>query len=198
MTEKSPDSGKRQDDWERSRWQKKSRWLRKVRTAKKRPVGGKRPDGRKRSRWWKKTGRRSPPVYRGRGPHSGEGVQKQRYENLGKWVYILIFDCGEVMKNTHSMQTTHYLLLTTHYSLLTTHYSLLTTLAPPHRKAVPSPYKQGESAVRTFLTVRNSHAVRNSCTMRTSRAVRTFLTIRISPAVRTFSFKLSSTYVLII
>ena len=51
--------------------------------------------------------RRSPPVYRGRGPRNGEGVQKQRYENLGKWVYILVSDCGEVVKNTHSMQTTH-------------------------------------------------------------------------------------------
>ena len=74
------------------------------------PDGGKRPVGEE-DRLAKKTGRCSPPVYRGRGPRSGEGVQKQRYENLSKWGYILIFDCGEVVKNTHSMQTTHYTLL---------------------------------------------------------------------------------------
>ena len=167
--------------------------------AKKRPDGRKRPDGEKRPDG------ALPPVYRGRGPRSGEGVQKQRYENLGKWVYILIFDfdCGVVVKNTHSMQTTHC-------SLLTTHYSLLTNLAPPHRKAVPSPYKQGESAVRTFLTirtshalwtyhtVRTSHALRNSHAVRNSCSIRTSLTIRISPALRTISFKRSSAYVLII
>ena len=99
--------------------------------AKKRPDGRKRPDGEKRPDG------ALPPVYRGRGPRSGEGVQKQRYENLGKWVYILISDCGEVVKNTHSMQTTHY--------------SLLPLLAPPHRRAVPSPYKQGESTMRNIF-----------------------------------------------
>ena len=83
-------------------------WMRKVRIAGKDRITEKGPDGGKRSGRRKKTGRRSPPVYRGRGPRSGEGVQKQRYENLGKWIYILIFDCGEVVKNTHSMQTTHY------------------------------------------------------------------------------------------
>ena len=62
----------------------------------KKPVGGKKPDG-------------ALPLFIGGGDHAVvRGGQKQRYENLGKWVYILIFDCGEVVKNTHSMQTTHY------------------------------------------------------------------------------------------
>ena len=30
----------------------------------------------------------------------------------------------------------------------TSYFSFLTCFAPPHRKAVPSPYEQGESAIR--------------------------------------------------
>ena len=30
----------------------------------------------------------------------------------------------------------------------------ITTSAPPHRKAIPSPYKQGESAVRVRVLVK--------------------------------------------
>ena len=41
---------------------------------------------------------------------------------------------GEGVPNTHRTATTHY--------------SLLTFFAPPHHYVVPSPYKQGESAVR--------------------------------------------------
>ena len=39
-------------------------------------------------------------------------------------------------------------------SLLTTNYSLFS--APPHHYVVPSPYKQGESAIRFTFTVHPS------------------------------------------
>ena len=78
------------------------------------------------------TGWRSPPVYRDfRPPITGEpkGVGTS--------------SAGEGVQITHRME---------YYSLLTPNYSLYS--APPHRGAVPSPYKQGESAVRiTFLTL---------------------------------------------
>ena len=57
----------------------KFRMIKEVWTAEKSPA------------WWKKSGRRSPPVYRGRGPLRGEGVR------------VII-----------RMVTTHYSLLTTH------------------------------------------------------------------------------------
>ena len=71
------------------------------------------------------SGRRSPPVYRGRGPRSGEGV-----------------------RNTPRMATSNYSLLTPHFFR-----------HPLTAKAVPSPYKLGESAVRSFFTHRKGYSL---------------------------------------